>query len=309
MRTDHDIMRLPDPPPPAPDARAAAVQQALLRFDQKSAESGQGMPTDIRLIERTAAPLRRSRERSVMNRTRYLLAASLACIVAGSGAYLHLMRSPQPKRRRCARRTAGGSATTSLKLLRRCKQRRKAKARPSRKRKSKPPLRPESPTRKLPRLRLRRRRLPPGRTSKIRSPSRSAPMASPATAPDGSNGPVQRTSPLPSARSRYCEPDRSQPHARVAVGICAAVAQAEVLRDHDQREHVPGCVRACRPRPVCECAGKRLQGRARCAGLDILHRCRYGVVRVRPRTAQPQCAAAGRVRSDRGADQLLSLCL
>src|SRR3954462_6350514 len=90
MRTDHDIMRLPEPPPPAPDARAAAVQQALLRFDQKSAENGQGMPTDIRLIERTAAPLRRSRERSVMNRTRYLLAASLACIVAGSGVYFHL---------------------------------------------------------------------------------------------------------------------------------------------------------------------------------------------------------------------------
>ena len=95
MSTDHDIMRLPDPPPPAPDARAAAVQQALLRFDQKSAENGQGMPTDIRLIERTAAPLRPSRERTVMNRTRYLLAASLACIVAGSGTYLHLMRSPQ----------------------------------------------------------------------------------------------------------------------------------------------------------------------------------------------------------------------
>ena len=30
-----------------------------------------------------------------MNRTRYLLAASLACVVAGSGVYLHLMRSPQ----------------------------------------------------------------------------------------------------------------------------------------------------------------------------------------------------------------------
>ena len=53
------------------------------------------MPTDIRLIERTAAPLRPSRERPVMNRTRYLLAASLACVVAGSGVYLHLMRSPQ----------------------------------------------------------------------------------------------------------------------------------------------------------------------------------------------------------------------
>src|SRR5215207_4306683 len=95
MSSDHDIMRLPDPPPPAPDARAAALQQALVRFDQKSAGNGQGIPTDIRLIERTAAPLRPSHERSVMKRTRYLLAASLACVVAGSGTYLHLMRSPQ----------------------------------------------------------------------------------------------------------------------------------------------------------------------------------------------------------------------
>src|SRR5262245_1754288 len=95
MSSDHDIMRLPDPPPPAPDARAAAVQQALLRFDQKNAGNGQGIPTDIRLIERTAAPSRPSRERSVMKRTRYLLAASLACIVVGSGVYLHLERSPQ----------------------------------------------------------------------------------------------------------------------------------------------------------------------------------------------------------------------
>jgi Ca-activated chloride channel family protein len=95
MSSDHDIMRLPDPPPPAPDARAAALHQAMLRFDQKSADDSQGIPTDIRLIERTAAPLRPSRERSVMKRTRYLLAASLACIVAGSGAYLHLKRSPQ----------------------------------------------------------------------------------------------------------------------------------------------------------------------------------------------------------------------
>jgi Ca-activated chloride channel family protein len=94
MSSDYDIMRLPDPPPPAPDARAAALQQALVRFDQKSAGDSQGMPTGIRLIERTAAPLRPSRERTVMNRTRYLLAASLACVVAGSGVYLHLMRSP-----------------------------------------------------------------------------------------------------------------------------------------------------------------------------------------------------------------------
>jgi len=96
MSDDHDIMRLPDPPPPAPDVRAEAVRRALLRFDQKNAEGPQGIPTDDRLIERTAAPLRPSRERSVMNRKRYLVAASLACLVAGSGGYLHLMRSPQP---------------------------------------------------------------------------------------------------------------------------------------------------------------------------------------------------------------------
>src|SRR6185295_20164928 len=95
MNTDHDIKRLPDPPPPAPDARAAALQQALVRFDQKSAEDSQGIPTDIRLIERTAAPLRPSHERSVMKRTRYLLAASLACLVVGSGVYLHLGLSQQ----------------------------------------------------------------------------------------------------------------------------------------------------------------------------------------------------------------------
>ena len=71
MSSDHDVMRLPDPPSPAPDARAAAVQQALLRFDQKSAENGQGLPNDIRLIERTAAPLRPSRERFVMNQVHH----------------------------------------------------------------------------------------------------------------------------------------------------------------------------------------------------------------------------------------------
>ena len=86
MSNDHNIMRLPDAPPPAPDARDAAMQQALLRFDQKiaaekNADASQGMPTDIRLIERTAAPLRPSRERIVMKRTRFLMAASLACIV------------------------------------------------------------------------------------------------------------------------------------------------------------------------------------------------------------------------------------
>lgn len=95
MATDHDITRLPDPPPYTANARAEALQQALSRFDQKRIESDQGMPTGIRLIERTAAPLRRSLERSVMNRTRYLLAASLACVLVGSGLYVQFIRSPQ----------------------------------------------------------------------------------------------------------------------------------------------------------------------------------------------------------------------
>src|SRR4051794_29932384 len=85
MSSDHDNIRLPDPPPSTPDARESAVQQALMRLDQKNAGNGQGLSTDTRLIERTAAPLRLSRERSVMNRTRYLLVASLACLVVGSG--------------------------------------------------------------------------------------------------------------------------------------------------------------------------------------------------------------------------------
>ena len=97
MSNDHNIVRLPDPPPPAPDARIAALQQALERFDQKNIGKDQGTSDDIRLIERTAVPLRRSRERPVMNRTRYLLAASLACVLAGSGLYFHLVRPQQPQ--------------------------------------------------------------------------------------------------------------------------------------------------------------------------------------------------------------------
>jgi Ca-activated chloride channel family protein len=97
MSSDYDITRLPEPPPPSRDARDEALMQALARFDQKKSASSQGLPGDIRLIERTAAPLRQSRERPVMNRTRYLVAASLACILAGSGVFLHLSRSAEPQ--------------------------------------------------------------------------------------------------------------------------------------------------------------------------------------------------------------------
>lgn len=97
MSNDHDIMCLPEPPPSSRDARDEALMQALTQFDRKNTASPQGSPGDVRLIERTAAPLRPSRERPVMNRTRYLIAASLACILAGSGVFLHLSRSPEPQ--------------------------------------------------------------------------------------------------------------------------------------------------------------------------------------------------------------------
>ncbi len=97
MSNDHDIMRLPEPPPFSPDARDEALMQALTQFDRKNIAGPQGLPGDIRLIERTAAPLRPSRERPVMNRTRYLIAASLACVLAGSAVFLHLGRSPEPQ--------------------------------------------------------------------------------------------------------------------------------------------------------------------------------------------------------------------
>jgi len=99
MSADHDdIMRLPEAPTPAPDAREHALQQALSRFDNENLGEPQGLPGEIRLIERTAAPVQPSRERPVMNRTRYLIAASLACILAGSGTALHLGHWPEPQR-------------------------------------------------------------------------------------------------------------------------------------------------------------------------------------------------------------------
>ena len=221
MSSDHDIMRLPDPPPPAPDARAAALQQALVRFDQKSAEDSQGMPTGIRLIERTAAPLRPSRERSVMKRTRYLLAASLACVVAGSGVYLHLMRSPQlqdaaaPVEQQVASNDVAQAPSTVQAKKESESQAQSATANPNRHsgRKAQPGSRRAFGCR--------------GAASRqaAHAKVRSLYLSSERAFRDGAHwvdGSHARIPPLPSARSGSRGPERSQPHARAVVSICAA---------------------------------------------------------------------------------------
>jgi Ca-activated chloride channel family protein len=235
MSSDHDIMRLPDPPPPAPDARAAALQQALVRFDQKSAEDSQGIPTDIRLIERTAAPLRPSHERSVMKRTRYLLAASLACVVAGSGAYLHLTRSPQLQEHAALSvepKVAGNEIVQGPSpVLAKKESESQAQPQPQiqtatesgkpNQEAAAPPVAAAPPPAK-PHIE--------GKIAYLFPPS--APSA---TAPD--RGRVQGLMPLPSPRSGSASQNDPSPTRAPPSASAQQMAPAEVLRD--QREHVP----------------------------------------------------------------------
>ena len=243
MSTDHDIMRLPDPPPPAPDARAAALQQALVRFDQKNAEEktaddSQGIPTDIRLIERTAAPLRPSHERSVMKRTRYLLAASLACVVAGSGVYLHLMRSPQPQGAAAPveQQVASNDVAQAPSAVEAKKESesRKESPQPQTQSQTATDAAKPNPEVAVPSVAA----VPPPAKPRMEDQIASlpAPTPPPATA---LRAPVPVTPPLLSARSPFA--DRTDPSLTRAPPSASAprMAQAEVSRDHTQREHVP----------------------------------------------------------------------
>jgi Ca-activated chloride channel family protein len=238
MNTDHDIKRLPDPPPPAPDARAAALQQALVRFDQKSAEDSQGMPTDIRLIERTAAPLRPSRERTVMNRTRYLLAASLACMVAGSGAYLHLMRSPQlqhataPVEQKVASNDVAQPASTVQ-----AKKKSESQAQPQTQIQTATPAGKPNQEAAAPSVAAAP---PPAKLLKEdQIASLPAPKAPPATPAVQFMIPMQGTSQSPDIRGRSSGRNDSGPTRAPPLASARQMAQAEGLRDHTRREHVP----------------------------------------------------------------------
>lgn len=236
MSTDHDIMRLPDPPPPAPDARAAALQQALLRFDQKSAEDSQGIPTDIRLIERTAAPLRPSRERSVMNRTRYLLAASLACLVVGSGVYFHLGLSQQQAFVISERKVPANEIVQAPSTV----QAKKESA-------GEASLRTRIPADTEAAKPNQQAGAPPAAAAQ--SPAKPqthgqigmlyAPNAPSATAPTGLGlAPMPGPPPLPSVAGRLASREPS-PTRAAPPASAPRMAQAEVFQDHTQREHVP----------------------------------------------------------------------
>src|SRR5258708_17296812 len=95
MASEQDILsRLPDGPDPSPDARQAAIMEALMRFDQRNRARSQGFLHDLRLKQQTAASTLPSRRSSAMPRARHLIAASLAVLVAGSAIGLYVHQAP-----------------------------------------------------------------------------------------------------------------------------------------------------------------------------------------------------------------------
>src|SRR5688572_28672849 len=80
-------------PAPSPAARDAAIGNALAAFDEKFSARSQGRDPDTRLMRQTASPSRRS---STMPRTRYLIAASLVAIVAGSATWIQIQEHYAP---------------------------------------------------------------------------------------------------------------------------------------------------------------------------------------------------------------------
>nr|WP_035645800.1 VWA domain-containing protein [Bradyrhizobium sp. ORS 285] len=172
-----------------------------------------------------------------MKRTRYLLAASLACLVAGSGAYLHLMRSPQvaqfapPVEQKLASNEAARVEPTVQ-----AKKESESQAQPQTQIPTATPAakpNPEAAARSA-------AAAPPPATPHVedRILSRVAPQAPAAT--DRVQGFMPGTSSPYSARSRgdYRTDDgfnRASPPA-----FAQQMAPAESLPDHTQRERVPG---------------------------------------------------------------------
>ncbi len=92
MASEHDILsRLPEAPAASPEARQAAIANALERFEKKNRARSQGCEHDLRLTQQTASSIPPSRRSSVMPRARQVIAASLVVLVAGSviGLYVH----------------------------------------------------------------------------------------------------------------------------------------------------------------------------------------------------------------------------
>jgi Ca-activated chloride channel family protein len=91
MASEHDILsRLPEAPAPAPDARQAAIANALERFEKKNRTSSQGNEHDLRLTQQTASSNSPSRRSAIMPRARQLIAASLVAVMAGSATWFYV---------------------------------------------------------------------------------------------------------------------------------------------------------------------------------------------------------------------------
>src|SRR5215813_1096200 len=88
MASDDILSRLPEAPPPAPEAKHAAIASALQRFDQKNSAPGQGAAHDLRLTQQTAASTPPSRRRFAMVREHQLVAAVFVVGLVGAGIAL-----------------------------------------------------------------------------------------------------------------------------------------------------------------------------------------------------------------------------
>src|SRR5262249_43992200 len=67
--------------------------KALARFDEKNRTRRQGSAHDGRLMRQTA--ILPSRRRSVMPRVRYVIAASLVALMAGSATWVYVTENPR----------------------------------------------------------------------------------------------------------------------------------------------------------------------------------------------------------------------
>src|SRR5258708_35241138 len=94
MASERDILaRLPAAPDPCPNARQAAIAEAVQRFEKKTRARPQGFAHDLRLMQQTASSTPPSRRRSVMPRARHVIAASLVVLIAGSAIGLYVQRA------------------------------------------------------------------------------------------------------------------------------------------------------------------------------------------------------------------------
>ena len=155
-----------------------------------------------------------------MKRTRYLLAASLACVVAGSGVYLHLMRSPQlkdaaaPVEQKVASNDVA-QAPSTVQAKKESESRKESLPQPQTQIQTATEAAKPNPEVAAPSVAA----APPPAKPRMEDQIAGllpAPTPPPATA---SRAPMQGA---PSDSSGGSQPERSRLHARVATGTCAA---------------------------------------------------------------------------------------